>query len=419
MNLASANVGSTSRDGKANHDGVTADKTTTVENDSSAQVKAPAGQTSAFADKQKTTKASPSTPTAAGTYEFATEETIDALAPGTVQVLSPAADSVVMAPALEVAARVALKSTVQLEVNGERISDKNIGTTRLDQKNQVATFTFVSIGLRPGPNRVRITPIGPDGTSGRAQELTVIGRGPVQRLEVVPEKTAIQAGGRDSTIIKILAFDKWNNPANDNQVGIESSLGQLERLGPKPDDDGVLVPGKVVPGADLTADVPNLSEDQTHGQLVIPMENGEASVRLVGPAQAGEARLHVVAGQLEMESMVRILPENRPTIMVGLAEMSFGSAIPEVNLRGEEGNRRNRVSLFYSGRLGAQSALTLSYDSQRPINRTTGHDRLFQFDPMDRVYPLYGDSSTRFEAAQSNSKLYARLDSQSFLRYVR
>jgi uncharacterized repeat protein (TIGR01451 family) len=408
-NLASPNV-STSRDGQANENGVTADKATTPKNDSSAKPKAPAEQGSAFADKQKAPKAPLSTPTAAGTYEFASEETIAAITPGTVQVLSPAADSVVMAPALEVSARVALRSTVQLQVNGEKISDKNIGTTRLDQKNQVATFTFVSIGLRPGPNRIRVTPISPDGTSGHAQELTVIGRGPVQRLEVVPEKTAIHAGGRESTIIRILAFDKWNNPANDNQVGIESSLGQLVRVKQESDEDGVLVPGKVLPNADLPTDVSARPKDQARGQLVIPMENGEASVRLVGPAQTGEAQLHVVAGQLEMESMVRILPENRPTIMVGLAEVSFGSAIPEVNLRGEQGNRRNRVSFFYSGRLGTQSALTLSYDSQRPINRATGHDRLFQFDPMDRVYPLYGDSSTRFEAAQSNSKLYARLD---------
>lgn len=413
LNLGSANVSSTLREGKTNERSVTADRTATVKNDPSAKTKAPsvtAGQSFALADKEKAAKPSSDTPAAAGTYEFVSAETIEAIAPGTVQVLSPAADSVVMAPALTVAARVALKSTVQLEVNGEKISNKNIGTTRLDQKNEVATFTFVSIGVRPGPNRIRVTPIGPDGTSGRVQDFTVIGRGPVQRLEVVPEKTAIQAGGRDSTIIKILAFDKWNNPATDNQLGIESSLGQLIRLKQGPDDDGVLVPGKVVPTADLTTDMQKRPENEAHGQLVVPMENGEASVRLVGPAQTGEARLHVVAGQLEMESMVRILPENRPTIMLGLAEMSFGSAIPEVNLRGEQGNRRNRISFFYSGRLGTQSALTLSYDSQRPINRATGHDRLFQFDPMDRVYPLYGDSSTRFEAAASNSKLYARLD---------
>ena len=407
--IASAKLTS-SREGKTNESGSTADKINTGKNGSSATGTAPAAQSSAFADKQNRPEASPSSPTAAGIYQFATEETIEPIAPGTVQVLSPRADSVVMAPALEVAARVALKSTVKLEVNGEKISDKNIGTTRLDQKNQVATFTFVSIGLRPGPNRIRINAIGPDGTSGHTQELTVFGRGPVQRLEVVPEKTAIQAGGRDSTTIKILAFDKWNNPANDNQVGVESSLGQLSRLEQKPIDNGVLVPGKVVPNADLSTDVRTRLEDHAHGQLIIPMENGEASVRLVGPAQAGEARLHVVAGQLEMEAVVRILAESRPTIMVALAEMSFGNSIPEVNLRGEQGNRRKRVSFFYSGRLGADNALTLSYDSQRPINRTVGHDRLFQFDPLDRAYPVFGDSSTRFEAAQSNSKLYARLD---------
>jgi hypothetical protein len=118
----------------------------------------------------------------------------------------------------------------------------------------------------------------------------------------------------------------------------------------------------------------------------------------------------VVAGQLELESVVRVLPENRPSILVGLAEMSFGNSIPEVNLRNEVGNNRNHLSLFYSGRVPFNSSLTLSYDSQRAINRTTGHDRLFQIDPLDRAYPVFGDSSTRYEAAQSNSKLYARLD---------
>ena len=413
--LASASEPNKTKENPAN-----ADKPTAARNGSSTKAKpatASAVRGSAFANKQNASKTSPSTPMAAGTYEFVSEETIAPVAPGTVQVLSPAPDSVVMSPALELAARVALKSSVRLEVNGEKISDNNIGTKRLDQKNQVATFTFVSIGLRPGPNRVRVTPIDPEGNSGQAQELTVNGRGPVQRLEVVPEKTAIQAGGRDSTIIKILAFDKWNHPANDNQVGIESSLGQLVRLQPQPDDDGVLVPGKVVPSSDISTDVGS-GPDSHNGpdgptrkqQLVIAMENGEASVKFIGPAQPGDARLHVVAGQLEVESTLRILPENRPRIMLGLAEMSFGNAIPEVSLRGEQGNRRNRVSLFFSGRLWAQNSLTLSYDSQRPINRTTGRDRLFQLDPLDRAYPLFGDSSTRFEAAQSNSKLYARVD---------
>ncbi|MGH9928107.1 MAG: isopeptide-forming domain-containing fimbrial protein [Pyrinomonadaceae bacterium] len=347
---------------------------------------------------------------AAGVYEFTSTENLDPVAPGTALILSPASDSVVMAPAMELVARVALNWTVKLEVNGEQVSDQNIGTRRFDNKNQVTTFTFVSVNLRPGPNRVTVTPLSPVGTPGTPQQLIAIGRGPIARLEVVPEKTAIQAGGRDSTLIKIRAFDKWGHPANDNQVGIESSLGQLVGLNQPAPDDGLLVPGKFVSSSDLPTDVGTQPKDQGRGQLIIPMENGEAAVKLIGPAQPGEARLHVVAGQLEMESLVRVLPESRPTILVGLAEMSFGNAIPEVSLRGEEGNRRNHVSFFFSGRLWGKNSLTLSYDSQRAINRTTGHDRIFQLDPLDRAYPVFGDSSTRYEAAASNSKLYARLD---------
>jgi len=35
--------------------------------------------------------------------------------------------------------------------------------------------------------------------------------------------------------------------------------------------------------------------------------------------------------------------------------------------------------------------LTLSYDTQRPINRTSGRDRIFQLDRSIGVYPLFGD----------------------------
>ncbi|MCU1267074.1 MAG: hypothetical protein JWM21_3392 [Acidobacteria bacterium] len=392
---------------------------------------AASGPAASPADKQssnsaaanhETNKAS-AAPTAAGVYEFVSHEIIEPIAPGTVRVLSPAANSVVMSPALELAARVTLKWTVKLEVNGEKISEKNIGTARLDQKNQVATFTFVSVGLRPGPNHVRVTPISPEGAPGAIQDLIVIGRGPAQRLEVVPEKTAINAGGRDSTIIKILAFDKWDHPASDNQVAIETSMGQLTRLEPQPADEpagdkGLLTPGTVVPNADLPPEARANAEKRERNQLVVSMEKGEARVRLIGPGETGDARLHVLAGQLEAESLVRVISEVRPTILVGLAEMSFGNAIPEVNLRGEQGTSRKRISLFYSGRLWGANSLTLAYDSQRPINRTTGHDRLFQLDPLDRVYPLYGDSSVRYDAAQSNSKLYARVDhKRSYLMF--
>jgi uncharacterized repeat protein (TIGR01451 family) len=349
-------------------------------------------------------------PAAAGTYEMVTTETLEAVAPGEVRVLAPLPGAVVMSPAMQLEARVALNWTVKLEVNGNRISDQNIGTSRLDQKNSVSTFTFVGISLRPGANRVRATAIDPQGTPGRTEEITVMGRGPVRRLEIVPDSTEVQSGGRESVLVHVRAFDQWNNPALDDQVAIMTSAGQLLL----PDGTTGEVKREQLPAviqtlsANERPDVEVGNQPQT--QMIVQLKNGEALLKLLGSGAPGEAELLAKAGQAEARAKIRITPELRPTIMVGLAEVSVGKGVPEVALRGEEGNVRSHLSFFYNGRLWGDSMLTLSYDSQRPINRTAGRDRLFQLDPLDRAYPLFGDSSTRFEAAQSNSKLYARVD---------
>jgi uncharacterized repeat protein (TIGR01451 family) len=356
---------------------------------------------------------SAATPTAAGKYEMVTNETLEPVAPGEVKFISPAAGAVVMSPAMQLEARVALNWTVKLEVNNDQVSDQNIGTSRLDQKNNVSTFTFVGITLRPGPNRVRATAISPEGKPGRTAEMTVMGRGPVRRLEIVSEAKEIQAGGRDAATVHVRAFDQWDNPALDDQIAIETSSGQLQRIGEavedkKGDQKRVQKPGLQANNATEQENAGLQPQSQT--QMIVQLEDGQAFIKLVGSGAPGEAKLHALAGQAEARTEVRIIPEMRPTIMVGLAEVSVGKAAPEAALRGEEGNVSTRLSFFYQGKVLGDNMLTLAYDSNRPINRTAGRDRLFQLDPLDRAYPLFGDSSTRLEAAQSNSKLYARID---------
>ncbi|HKR22269.1 MAG TPA: isopeptide-forming domain-containing fimbrial protein, partial [Pyrinomonadaceae bacterium] len=154
-----------------------------------------------------------SEPTTAGTYEFASTEDLAPVPAGTVRVVSPKPNTVIMTPALEVEAEVEIDSTVKVELNGEEVSDKNIGKTRLDHKNKIAGFTFVGLNLRPGPNKLQVTPIASNGSAGQPQEIIVMGRGPARRLEITTEKTEIQTGGSDSTIVRVSAFDQWGNPA--------------------------------------------------------------------------------------------------------------------------------------------------------------------------------------------------------------
>jgi uncharacterized repeat protein (TIGR01451 family) len=349
---------------------------------------------------------------ASTTSTIAATETLEPVAAGDIKVLSPLENAVVMSPAMQLDARVMLNWKVKLEINGRVISDKSIGTTREDQKNNVTTYTFVGLELKPGENSVRATAIGPNGTVGKTRELTVLGRGQAKRLEVVPERTQVQAGGRDFVALRIRAFDQWGNPAADDQVAVETSAGELRRNDQESEIKAPEV--KPEPNAGKSLSVvstgPDVKVENGLGQIIVSLVQGEAIVKLIGSGTPGEARLRAQMGQIEATSKVLITPESRPTILVGLAEMTFGQSLPEANIRDEQGHYRNRLSFFYSGRFGERNLLTLSYDSQRPINRTAGRDRLFQLDPLDRVYPLFGDSSTRYEAAQSNSKLYMRVD---------
>jgi hypothetical protein len=188
------------------------------------------------------------------TQELVTSETLEPVALGEVTVLSPAANTVVMSPALQLEARVALNWKVRLEINGTAVSEKNVGTIRQDHKNNVTTFTYVGVELRPGPNTLRVSAISPQGTVGHSRDLVVQGRGPARRLEITAEKNEIQTGGHDSTLIRVRAFDEWGNPAADDQVAVETSTGKLVRISQK---DGVKA------GDDRNAEVSSASSSQS------------------------------------------------------------------------------------------------------------------------------------------------------------
>jgi uncharacterized repeat protein (TIGR01451 family) len=107
------------------------------------------------------------------------------------------------------------------------------------------------------------------------------------------------------------------------------------------------------------------------------------------------------------------------SLLIALGELAVGRAAPEFGLFGKDGDAWGYASVFYQGGLGSPAnRLTLAYDSHRRLNRTSERARLFELDPNDRAYPLFGDSSLRQEFATSNAKGFARLErGQSHLHY--
>jgi hypothetical protein len=361
---------------------------------------------------------------APGTYEMKSTEKVEPVSPGEIKVLSPAADEVILDPAMQVEVRVAAGWKTSLELNGSPVPDNRVGKTVVDRKYGVVTYTYVGLNLAPGSNKVVAAAVGDDGRRGQQVALMVMGRGPVRSIRIAADRNEISASGRDEALVRVFAEDQWGNPAIDGQVAIEAAGGQLLNANEdlKEAQSAPVVanaldskrdhwPGQ---GGLATTNGASPAEDPqraaARSQLIVSFHRGVALVRFVGNPVPGTALLHAVVGQLETETRIRVTPELRPSILVAMADLSIGRALPEANMRQEEGNVRSRLSFFYKGQLFSKNMLTLAYDSQRPLNRTAGSDRIFQLDPQERLYPVLGDSSVRFEEAQSNSKLYLRLD---------
>jgi uncharacterized repeat protein (TIGR01451 family) len=99
------------------------------------------------------------------------------------------------------------------------------------------------------------------------------------------------------------------------------------------------------------------------------------------------------------------------SLFIGLGEVSFGRAAQESELFQKDQDATATGSVFYQGTVGSpKNQLTFAADSRRRLNGTTDQDRLFELDPNDRMYPLFGDDSQRQEFATANSKVFARLE---------
>ncbi|MCB1024777.1 MAG: DUF11 domain-containing protein [Acidobacteria bacterium] len=333
----------------------------------------------------------------------------ETVAPGGI-VLHKLVDGVVVkGPAVNVDVSVAADWTAAVELNGVNVGISNIGSTRTDPKNKITSYSFIGLGLKPGPNKLRVTAISPLGQPGDSSEIRIFGRGLVNRLEIRAEQNQLQASGRDSTLLVIEAFDQWEHPAQDGTVMVKTSLGSFAEAVDtgNPDD-----PERVMESGLLPTN--GKSSEQAAGsksEFSVELKNGIGVVRLVSGNSTGTATIDAVQGQAKKSIDIRYTSELRPSFLTGLAEITIGKNAPEMINRGVEESVRPHVQLFYKGKLFSEkNQLTLAYDSQEPLNRISGQDRLFQLNPQDQVYPLFGDSSTRFQETESNSKVYARFD---------
>ena len=244
---------------------------------------------------------------------------------------------------------------------------------------------------------------------------------PAGRIEIIPQQESIPADGRSTMTVNVRVYDEDGKLVPAKEIRVRASAGQFVAA-----TDSTIQPG--TPPAGVKPTETNILGSHTKPQLGATTEQvpetqqagmakntqGEATFRLMAPSQPGTAELVAESGDpdhlLRTTMEISYMPEKRTPILVTDGEVSVGRAAPDLISYGQDKTVVRHADAFLRTPLGDDFLMTLAYTSHLTINASNGNPGLFQLDPLDRVYQVFGDSSTQYQLAQSNSHVYGRLD---------
>jgi hypothetical protein len=231
----------------------------------------------------------------------------------------------------------------------------------------------------------------------------------VASLDIKFDRDGVPANGRDAIVLTIRALDRGGNPVvGDVPLTLETTRGRF-----------VSVEAQDALAAAIDR------EFAVQGNQVLA-RNGELRIKLQSPGEPGEVQVRVTAGARQATTTLNFVPDLREMIAVGIVEgiINFSKRKGTVILPTRPGDAFEqelrhlsrewdkgkgaagaRVAFFLKGRIRGETLLTAAYDSDKDVR-----ERLFRDIKPEEFYPVYGDASVKGFDAQSNSRLYVRLD---------
>jgi uncharacterized repeat protein (TIGR01451 family) len=227
------------------------------------------------------------------------------------------------------------------------------------------------------------------------------------RLELSIERTASPADGRGLVPVTVRLFDRDGAPAKGNvAVTLETTAG-----------------GWIAGDADRVA---------LGTQVVVT--DGVGTFSLVSAASPSVATVRATSSLGAASRALTFTPVPRPFMAMGVlqgrismsqvdrggldltnAPSSFADPLVDIATTRDSGRVRAgaRGAVLMKGQVGTLGLLTLSFDSERDPLRTQFRDQ-----SPDVGFPVFGDAGLREFDAQTQQRLYLRLDrGASFIRY--
>jgi uncharacterized repeat protein (TIGR01451 family) len=296
---------------------------------------------------------------------------------------------------------------LKLLVNGEEVSEKQLGTKIVDSERQIESREYIGIALKPGSNKLQILLIDPFGNQRGEKTIKVNAPGKLSKVTMSVPDREFAADGQTPLPVTVRLFDENGLPFKIKMsITLDTSLGKWV--------------------------APDLDEKEPGTQVIV--EGGSAEFLLIPPTEPGESLLKISANNIKEETKVYFFPNLRPIIAAGIVEGTinlrnlgssalsparaqdgFEQEIRNYGFSGDNGKLQGgaRAAMYLKGKIKGDYLLTLSYDSDK--DSKTG---LFRDIQPDQFYPVYGDSSVKGFDAQSTGKLYVRIDkNKSYLLY--
>ncbi|RNF85235.1 OmpA family protein [Montanilutibacter psychrotolerans] len=289
---------------------------------------------------------------------------------------------------------------LRLKVNGEEVSVRRVGKKAALSVRNLVAWEYIGIELKPGGNLLELEAVDPFGNVRDRRSVTVIAPDQFEKIDI-DAPTSVRIGVPLRFGIRLA--DAAGVPVTARTaVTLEASSGRWITNDLNPDEPG----------------------------LQAFIEGGQGEFELMPPDEPGDGFIRAAAGEVQREAKIDFLPELRPMVGIGIAEVrvDFGTRAQGLGSRDVfeaelenwsedfadgKGRASARLALFFKGVIKGEYLLTAAYDSEK-----TSRDRLFRDIRPDEYYPVYGDASTRVFDAQTTDRAYVRIDKdRSFLLY--
>lgn len=285
-------------------------------------------------------------------------------------------------------------SSFTLLVNGTEVPDSRIGQRSTVAGHQMASWEYVGVALRPGRNVLELRQRDQFGNPRGSRRIEVLAPGTLARMRIELDKTSVPADGRTVAVLHVHLEDTNGLPVSERTpLTLDARLGTWLQPDLDPREPG----------------------------LQAFVEGGHADFALRAPASAGETAIHVSSGAVSATTSLSFVPDLRPLVAAGVVDAAvslnrvhgdtsdpvraFDGVEDQLRHVGDQAQLGARGAMFVKGKVGDNTLLTASYDSDKV-------DQQMQFRDLDpnAYYPTYGDDAKRGFEARSTGRLYARAD---------